>query len=486
LIQLGHNRHIAWGITAAVCDDVEIYRERLHPFEPDRYLVGDHWEKLQIRSELIRVRRSAARERIIRSTRHGPVISDFSDMTAGREVLSVRWTAHEPSEEMRSLYGINRAANWQEFQDSLRHHKAPSLNFVYADCDGNIGYTLAGSIPIRKAVPNLLPLPGWDESNEWRGYVPFDDLPRLYNPPEGFVATANHRVTDSSYPFYLSHFFEPPHRIRRIHQRLQECEKFTPESLGEIQLDNVSLHAKELIATLKDDLAQNSEVNRTAKTAAHCLLSWDGSCANTSVAAAIFHVFHHRLLVNLFSPALGEELFSAYVEILNQCIVPTDRILADPHSIWFGHRSRADLVAISLREACAELEAELGVDVTQWHWGRIHKLHLNHALGRVPILKPLLGIGPLPAAGDGTTINLGFYRHSNPYTQTVGASLRFVVEMSKPPNSSFILPSGQSGHRFSRHYADQTERWLLGKRIHMLRFDSDITNHEGGLLLKPV
>jgi penicillin amidase len=486
LIQLGHNRRISWGITAAVCDDVEIYRERLHPVERDCYLVNDHWQKLQTRTELIGVRRSAPREKIIRSTRHGPVLSDFSDMTAAREVLSVRWTAHEPSEEMRSLYGVNRAANWREFQDSLRHHAAPSLNFVYADGAGNIGYALAGNIPLRKAVPNLLPLPGWDESNDWSGYIPFKDLPGLYNPPEGFVATANHRVSDSSYPFYLSHFFEPPHRIRRIYQRLQECEKFTGESLGEIQLDNLSLHAKELIETLKDDLAQNCKANQMAKAAAHYLLSWDGRCATTSVAAAIFHVFHHRLLVNLLSPSLGEELFSAYVEILNQCIVPTDRILADPHSTWFGQRSRADLIAISLREACAELEAELGVDVTQWHWGRIHKLHLNHALGKVPVLKPLLGIGPLPAAGDGTTINLGFYRHSNPYTQTVGASLRFVVEMGKRPSSSFILPSGQSGHRFSRHYADQTQHWLSGKRIQMFRFDNDTMNQEGGLLLKPV
>jgi penicillin amidase len=483
LIQLGRNRRVAWGATAAVCDDVEIYRERLHPVEKDRYLVGHQWQKFEAQSELIAIRRSTASERIIRRTRHGPVISDFADRTFGDEVLTVRWTAHEPSEEMRSLYGINCAQNWLEFQQSLRHHTAPSLNFVYADSAGNIGYTLAGHIPLRHAVPTLLPLAGWDDSNEWHGYIPFDALPRLFNPPEGFVATANNRVADASYPFYLSQFFEPPHRIRRINERLHEREKFTVEDLADIQLDDVSLHARELITTLKHELAQTFDPNPTIQAAIDHLLSWDGKCAATSIGAAIFHVFHHRLLINLLTPELGEELFTAYVEILNQCIVPTDRILSDPGSVWFGRRPRSELVALALREACAELEATLGADLGQWHWGKIHKLYFNHAFGRLSILKDLLGIGPIAMPGDGTTINLGFYRHSNPYMQTVGASLRFIVDLASPYSAEFILASGQSGHPFTSHYGDQTALWLGGKRINIAR-----PSFDGGavLLLKPL
>ena len=484
LIQLGRNRQIAWGITAAVCDDVEIYRERLHPLEPHLYLAGHQWHEFQTRTESIAVRRSAAREKIVRSTRHGPIISDFSERTACDEVLSVRWTAHDPSEEMRSLYGINCAANWQDFQESLRHHAAPSLSFVYADGSGNIGYALAGKIPLRNAVPTLLPLAGWEEQNEWRGYIPFENLPRLYNPPEGIVATANNRVADSSYPFYLSHFFEPPHRIRRIHQRLKEREKFSVNELGAIQLDHCSLHARELIGTLKDELALNSAADSSLTNAVDTLLTWDGDCAERSVAASIFHVFHHRLLVNLLTPEVGEELFTAYVEILNQCIVPTDHILGDPRSIWFAHRSRTELVALSLREACRELEDALGPDLKEWHWGKIHELHLNHAFGRLPIFRRLLGIGPLPMAGDGTTINLGFYRHSNPYMQTVGASLRFIIDTGNPHGSEFILCAGQSGHAFSRHYDDQTRLWLDGKRITVQ--DAVPEEPERVLLLRPV
>ena len=485
LIQIGHNRSISWGITAAVCDDIEIYRERLHRLEPDRYLVGHQWRKLVIQRETIPVRKSKPLEKIIRRTRHGPVISDFDETTRGQEVLAVRWTAHEPSEEMRSLYGVNRATDWNEFNDSLRYHSAPSLNVVYADRAGNIGYALAGNIPVRPHVPTLLPVPGWDENNDWRGFIPFADLPRIYNPPEGFIATANNRITDSVYPYYLSHFFEPPFRARRIAQLVGGRKKNAVEDLATVQLDIVSLHARELLAVLKAELEQVSDENPTIERAAEHLLSWDGRCDESSVAAGIFHVFHHRLLVDLLTPDLGDELFSAYVEILNQCIVPTDRILANPNSSWFAQRSRSELVELALREACTEIAEALGNEMQNWRWGRIHTLNLNHSLGRVPVLRNLLGIGPLPAPGNGTTLNLGFYRHSNPYAQTVGASMRFIVDMGVRQSSEFILPSGQSGHPWSSHYADQTRFWLKGRRIKLFAADAGEPKASAELLLEP-
>jgi penicillin amidase len=486
LVHIGRNRSIAWGITAAVCDDVEIYRERLHRVEPDRYLAGSEWRRFEITREEIRIRRSASIERLVRHTRHGPVISDFSATSAhGGEVLSVRWTAHEPGQEMRSLYGINRASNWQQFQESLRHHGAPSLNFTYADQAGNIGYALAGKIPRRARMPTLQPLAGWDQENEWRGYIPFDELPQIFNPPEGWIATANNRITDDAYPDYLSHFFEPPFRFRRIRALLNSRAKHTAEDLAAMQLDDLSLHARELIAALSAELTRIGTENAPLAETVNALLSWDGRCSVTSVAATIFHVFHHRLLFNLLAPDLGEELFPAYVEILNQCIAPTDRILADPDSPWFTTRSRAELVTLSLREACAELAETLGPDSRSWHWGRIHTLSLNHSLSRVPIFKSLLSIGPLPRPGDGMTINLGFYRHSNPYAQTVGPSIRFIADLGAQQSAEFVLPSGQSGHTWWNHYADQTRLWTKGQRINLTPVTLDDENQRRSLLLEP-
>jgi penicillin amidase len=462
-IQLGHNRWIAWGVTAALCDDVELYREKIDPLDSDRYLLGERWLKMERKEEIIGVRRRGEIKRIVRWTRHGPVLSDFGNPGGASQALSLRWTAHEPSHEFRCLYGVNQARDWREFLDSLSYHSAPTLNYVYADSRGNMGYSLAGKIPLRFEVPSLLPVDGWIEANDWRGYIPFGELPRLYNPPEGVIATANHRIVSASYPHYLSHFFEPPFRIRRIKKLLSGKKLLSIEDMETIQNDCISLYAIEWIQTLRDDLAQISEDEKDLKNAADRLVNWDGSCHEASAEAALFHVFHHCLLANLLVPVLGEELFTDYVEIFNQCLMPTAEILRNPASPWFLAQSRKTLVARSLREACEELESSLGDDQEVWRWGRIHTLTLNHSLGRIKWLKPLLGSGPFPSPGDGTTVNMGFYRHSNPYSHTVGASLRFVIDVGNWEESGFVLSSGQSGHPFSVHYRDQIALWRAGR-----------------------
>ncbi|MEX0803053.1 MAG: penicillin acylase family protein [Candidatus Binatia bacterium] len=472
-IQLGHNRHIAWGITAALCDDVELYRERIHPLDASRYLVGCEWHTLESRQEIIRIRGKREIEKTVRSTRHGPLISDFHQSNAGAENLAFRWTAHEASREFYALYLLNQARDWNEFLESLSYHAAPSLNYVYADTSGNIGYSLAGKIAIRPEIPSLLPLEGSKESNEWRGYIPFNELPRIYNPPEGIIATANNQVVDTAYPYYLSHFFEPPYRIRRIQEILAEQRTFSVNELAEVQMDNLSLHAKELIGALKSDLHRLGEESPRLKPAADRLMAWDGKCHENSVGSTIYHLLHQRLLANLLQPVLGDELFSAYLEIFNQCLFATDQILKNSASPWFATRSRYDLIDQSLRQACNELEAALGADVEGWQWGKIHALLLNHSLGRIGFLKALLAIGPVPSAGDNVTINMGFYRHSNPFAHTVGASLRFSIDTGHWEKSGFVLSSGQSGHVLSPHYGDQTELWRAGERLCMFCPESE-------------
>ncbi len=465
-IFLGHNRWISWGVTAALCDDIELYREKTDPLDPDRYLQGDRWFTVDKREEIISVRRSGEVKKIVRSTCHGPVLSDFGGPGASA-TLSLRWTAHEPSHELRCLYGVNRARDWNEFLDSISYQTAPSLNYVYADCRGNIGYSLAGKIPLRRRIPSLLPLDGWIADNDWQGYIPFSELPRLYNPPEGIIATANNRITDASYPYYLSHFFEPASRIRRIKEFLSAKESLSINDMRILQNDCVSLHAMELIQALKNDLLQISEEKKVLKAAANRLISWDGTCDAASIEPAIFHVFHHRLLANLLVPTLGEDLFTAYVEIFNQCLTPTDQILKDPASPWFAKRPRRELVATSLEEACEELKGKLGGDLELWQWGKIHSVTLKHSLGRIKLLSPLLSLGPFATPGDGTTVNTGFYRHSSPYAHTVGASLRFVIDVGGWEESGFIVPAGQSGHPYSAHYCDQIALWRAGRYLRM-------------------
>jgi penicillin amidase len=483
-VQVGHNRWIAWGLTAALCDDVEIYREKIHRLEPDRYEVDGQWHLMSRHSETIGIKSKGAVKRIVRWTRHGPVISDFNRQSSKSEVLSLRWTAHEESEDFRALYSLNRARNWDEFLDALAHQSAPTLNFVYADHSGNIGFCLAGKVPLRSGVPSVLPIEGWRSDNEWHGFIPFRDLPRLFNPPEGVIASANNSIVDKAYPYYLSRFFEPPYRVRRINELLAARKMHSLETMSAAQRDVVSHHAKELIETLNTELANIGGAGSPLSIAAHRLLRWDGHCGAHSTAATIFHVFHHRLMRSLLVPSLGEDLFVTYVEIFNQSIAPVEKLLREPDSSWLGGRSRAELVHSALAEACAELAESLGPDQNRWEWGRLHTLTLNHPFSRVSFLRSLLCAGPFPSAGDNFTINLGFYRHSNPYQHIVGPAMRMIVETGQSLRSKFSLPSGQSGHPFSQHYLDQVARWQSHDYIELSGAEEEIRNWPL-LLLKP-
>jgi penicillin amidase len=483
-IQVGHNRSIAWGVTAALCDDVELYCERIHRLEPDRYQIDGRWFLMERQCEIIRVRGKSPVEKTLRWTRHGPVISDFNGRGSGPEVLSLRWTAHEAGRDLSGLYRLNCARNWDEFLEALSYLYAPTLNFVYADRLGNIGYSLAGKVPLRTGAPSVFPREGWRGENEWRGFVPFSDLPRLFNPCEGVIANANNQIVDGAFDHYLSGFFEPPYRVRRIHELLAASKTHSIEKIAAAQGDLVSLHAKELIASVSSELAAIRADESGLMAAADHLLGWDGHCGAESIAATIFHVFHHRLIKSLLVPTLGEEFFVTYVEIFNQSIMPIEKILANPASPWFAERPRAELVRSALADACAELTESLGPEQDSWQWGKLHTLTLNHAFGRIRLLRPFFSVGPFPSGGDNFTINVGFYRHSNPYQHTVGPSMRIIVETGPSLRSKFILPSGQSGHPFSRHYRDQTARWQNHDYIELGGADEQIRSRPL-LLLRP-
>ena len=466
-VHLGHNRYIAWGVTAGLCDDADLFREKIHPSEPDLYLAGNEWLRMDCAEERIRIRRGGEAKKIIRWTRHGPVISDFLTSPSNGEVLALRWSAHEPSEEFRVVYGVNRARRWEEFLQSLSHQVAPTLNYVYADTQGNIGYSLAGKIPRRPRPHSFFPLPGWSGEFDWNGYLPFSELPRLFNPPEGVIATANNRVAGPTYPHYLSDLFEPPYRIRRIKSLLEKKNQFTREDMAKIQQDVVSLHAREIIDRLGTDLEAISREDPSLREAAGKLLRWDGSCSAESVEATLFHVFHLRLARDLLVPDLGEELTLAYLEIMNQPLQPLAKILSDSQSAWFETLPRQTLVQRCLREACAELTRQLGRDMEQWGWGKLHALTLTHPFSRSKILGRIFSLGPFPAAGDGVTINMGFYRYSDPFSHIVGPSLRMILPVGEWENCQFILPAGQSGNFSSPHYGDQTELWRRGDYLRL-------------------
>ncbi|HEX2227172.1 MAG TPA: penicillin acylase family protein [Candidatus Binatia bacterium] len=481
-VQVGHNRCIAWGITAALCDDVELYREKIHRLEPDLYELDGRWQVMNRQRETIPIRGKRPAERTVRWTRHGPVITDFKRQSSSSEVLSLRWTAHEASEDFHALYTLNRARNWHEFLEALSYQAAPALNIVYADNAGNIGFSLAGKVPLRGGRPSALPTEGWRSENEWRGFVPFGDLPRLLNPPQGAIATANNRIVDDGYPFYLSRFFEPPYRVRRIYDLIDAQKIHRAEQMMAAQADKVSIHAIELIVFLSGELAAIRDAADEISLAADRMLRWDGHCGADSIAATIFHAFHQRLIRNILVPVLGDELSTIYIEIFNQSILPIENILRAPHPPWLRGTGRGELVRSALEQACAEIRKTLGPNQSRWQWGRLHTLTLNHPFSRVSLLRPLFSAGPFPSGGDNFTVDLGFYRHSNPYQHIIGSSVRMVVETGERLRSRFSLPSGQSGCPFSPHYLDLTTQWQRQEYIELSATAEQVYSWPGLLL----
>ena len=471
LVYIGHNREIAWGFVAALCDDGDLYRERIHPERPGLYRTPDGWAEFERRRETIAVRGRQPVETVVRHTRHGPVLSDVLTPRSGdpgpdREVLSFRWAAHTPGNELGSLDGINRARDWSGFLSSLSPHVTPSLGCIYGDIRGNIGYALAGKLPLRpRQEPSWLPLEGWNAAHDWTGTIPFDEMPRLYNPPEGILATANNRIADPGYPYYLSDLVEPPYRIERIRGLLTRRARLDMEDMARVQLDTRSVQAGRLLTTLDPELRDIARDEPALARCVEALDQWDRDCGAQSAGAAIFHVLYHRLMWNIWGEALGEELFASYTEILNQPVAPLDDILTDPASAWFRDTPRKEVLATSLREAQAELTEQQGPDPANWSWGRLHTLTLTHALGNNRWLARFFSLGPFPADGDGCTVKNSHYRHSAPYDQAVGVSLRMLVTLSDPIRSRFVVVPGQSGNPASPHYRDQFEPWRNGRTI---------------------
>ncbi|HEY1266643.1 MAG TPA: penicillin acylase family protein [Candidatus Binatia bacterium] len=465
-VHIGRNRRIAWGVTAGLCDDADLYREQLDPSDPAFCVTGAARKPLTIIEEQITVRRGKMLTKKIRLTEHGPLVSDAVPCGVdGSTALAFKWTAHAPSREMRVVYDLNRARGWNDFRAALSHQTAPSLNYIYADRDGNIGYSLAGAVPIRGRRPSYLPRDGGEPADEWKGCIPFEELPFLYNPPEGVIATANNDVAGRDYPYHLSDLFEPPYRIGRIKELLAAKERLSVEDMTRIQQDTVSLHARGILQALRGDLEEIARGDQSLRDAAHLLLDWDADCAIGSNAAALFQCFYHHLSLSLLAPAIGEDLFRAYVESFNQSLAPIEAILSGKRSPWFAETPRSTLVAASLAAAVADLTRRLGRDMSGWRWGDLHRLRLSHPFDDVRVIGRWLSLAPVPTGGDGVTVNLGFFRRSHPYAHTVGASLRMVADLADAERTRFLILPGQSGHFLSPYYNDQLALWRSGKYL---------------------
>ena len=487
-VVVGHNGRLAWGLTAAPVDCQDLYLERFDPEDATRYEVNGEWRAARIIGEVIHVRGQAAPEiEHVRVTRHGPLLTPLPHTAAA---LALRWVSHEPDHLIETIIDVNRASTWEEARVAFRQMTGLPLNVVCADADDTIAYQLVGRVPIRPGGGGLLPVPGWTDDHEWRGVIPFEEMPSLVNPPSGVVVSANNAPVGADYPYYLGHDWSNGYRARRIADLLASRERHTLSDFARLQLDVLSLPALRLTARMAD--LPVGTLSLDARHAFDLLRAWDGHMRAESAGAAVYGRLMPTLLRRIFQPSLGDILneylgksqngITAINFWLGRAVPLALDLLDDPEVGGLplqappgqGGVSRADsLLLAALEETVADLQRLLGSDPATWRWGAVHRVTWRHPLGQIKALAPLFNRGPYELPGDADTVNYCATLPLAPAGDAERAWLagyRLIVDLADPGRSVSLLTSGQSGLPLSPHYADQIGSWRSG-RPHSLLYE---------------
>ncbi len=447
----GHNQRIAWGYTNLGADVQDLYDEKFNGNGEYQTPLG--WQKPQRAREIIKVKGQpdVALDTVV--TRHGPIISGL--FPGETRQLALKWNIYDPAAFMLRFYAIDAAQNWQQLRTALSTFGGASQNVVYADVDGHIGYQAAGFIPIRASGDGLSIVPGNNDTHEWLGYIPFDKLPSVYDPPAGVIATANGRVALDGYPYMLANQWGAPYRTERIYKVLESpagSKKFSPADMLSLEMDTYSdfdrLCANRFVYAI--DHAQH--VSARARQAADLMRGWDGRVEVNSVAPTIEAISRRKLSKLLLEPKLGSawEKYQWF-----ESSVALEKILQTKPQRWVppGYANFDEVLAAAVEQAVAEGPRNLA----GWQWGQQFPVDVQHPIfGQVPVLKKFAGPGVQPQSGNGSLTVKAAGRN-------FGASERLTVDLSNLDSSTLNIVMGESGQIFSDHYMDQWTAWYTGK-----------------------
>jgi len=479
VIVVGHNERIAWGMTNLYVDEMDFYLETLND-DRTKYLFNNEWLDLEVRTEKILTSNGDTVLKETKFTHRGPIVSGFKKIND--QAISMRWTGNDYSNEVRTIYLLNRARNWNEFRDALRTFGAVSQNVIYADIEGNIGIQTAGAVPIRRGGNPISLLPGHTDEADWIGMLPFEELPYTYNPPEGYVASANNRTIGDDYPHYIGYWFDMPFRIDRIREMLEAKEKHDVDHfkamLGDFQSKLVERYLEDLIETV----AKSDELKSREKKALEFLRRWDGVMTAEGSAPAIFEKFYVAFIRNILADEMGEELYKEFGGGLIRIMF--DHIWRNPASSWVNNIHTVEeetfeqMVILSFKESIQWLIASQGSDLNDWQWGNVHKLGINHPMGSVKLLERIFGLneGPFPVGGSFHTVNPMGYSFHNPFAVVHGASQRHIFNMGNLEESYVVIPTGTSGIPASLYYCNQIEMFLNNQYKKALWFKEDVVS----------
>jgi penicillin amidase len=460
---VGHNRRVTWGFTNVAPTVQDLYVETFN--NEGAYQTPKGWQQPEHRTETIRVKGQPDIKVDVIVTRHGPIITDL--IPAETRKVALRWTAYDSVHD--PFFDIDSAQNREEFQHALSTWDSPAQNTVYADVDGHIGYHATGHIPLRSAGDGSLPVSGADDQHEWTGYIPFDKLPSVYDPPSGILATANSRITPDKYPYSISSEWDPPWRTDRIYRVLESGKKFSAADMLSLQIDVYSAFDRFCAERFVYALDHARNLSKRAQQARELMRDWDGRLTADSAAATIESRSQYELRRLLLEPKLGPapkqapskdaplasdsfnwksyRWFSSSIWMENMLVRQPKRWLPE------GYENYESLLAAAVEAAINSPEAPQ--DLAQWRWGTFAPIDIEHpVLGRVPLIGRWTGPGLHDQSGGALTVKQ--------VGRTFGPSERYTADLSDFDQSTLNTVTGQGGNFLSPYYMDQWKAWYEG------------------------
>lgn len=494
-VVIGHNANIAWGVTNIGWDTQDLYIIKPNPDNPLQYEWNGEWRDMTVRTEEIRFGDGEPSLTLnVRVTHLGPIINDYQledDGTVSEytdKPLALRWTSYEPSTLLKAILGLNRARNWEDFREAARYWDTAAQNMIYADIEGNIGYQTPGHVPIRAAGhTGILPVDGSTDQYEWKGYVPFENLPSVYNPARGYIATANQALVPEEYYAQLAetladdygadshytfgYYWAFGYRGQRIVEMLEANDQHDFESFRAIQGDNKLIFAEEIAPTLKAMTFDDTSLNEIRD----WMLDWDYQLHMDSPQAALFMAFWERFAHAIYDDQAGFEVSASGINMW-----ATIKLLEEPDNAWWDDANTADvtetpqiLAEQALRAAYDELVKAQGSDRTKWAWGKMHTSTFESnplGLSGIGPIENIVNRGPVMTSGGTDVVNAtsweGGYMDDETgwqpdYRVRAVPSMRMIVDMSDLGKSMIVHTTGQSGHPFSPNYGDMIESWRM-------------------------
>ena len=482
-IYLGHNRHVAWGVTNHVASARDLYVETVNPSDPAQYREKGEWRPFEVEEQTIPVQGQPPERLVIRRTLRGPVVNDFLPAIGEtpESPLSLRWVGAESTTGFEAMLALHRAASVDDALTALRQWPMPILNFVFAGAEGRIGYHVVGRVPRRRVAAKGF-RPANDPDHEWDGVLSFDELPSLIDPPRDWVATANNPPHGDDHPYAAYGVWSDGYRFRRIRKRIQALPRLTPDDVAAIHADVVHGRAEDLAPALARIAAQGS--GRALRDAGALLSEWNGAYTTDAVAPTLFSAFWTEWLRRVARARFPERLVPLVAERAGHI---ARQLLLGERSDWFAPGTDVSAeVRAALSDALAFLRKQVGPRKAQWRWGRLHTVTFRHPISHSAALSRLFDLGPFETSGGAGTVRNAGFSLTPPFEVVSGSTYRMVVDLADPARARATTTGGQSGHPGSPHYGDQARLWVEDRYHPLLMDEKDYADGvEGDMTMKP-